>query len=62
MFYKKGFLKISQNLQEKTCVGVSFLLGTPAEVFSCELCEIFNNTCFTEHLRTTDSEYEKLLS
>ena len=26
-----------------------------AQVFSCEFCEIFNNTFFTEHLRTTAS-------
>ena len=25
------------------------------EVFSCEFCEIFKNTFFTEHLRTTAS-------
>ena len=25
------------------------------QVFSCEFCEIFNNTFFTEHLRTTAS-------
>ena len=26
-----------------------------AQVFSCEFCEIFGNTFFTEHLRTTAS-------
>ena len=26
-----------------------------AQVFSYELCEIFENTCFTEHLRMTSS-------
>ena len=26
-----------------------------AQVFSCEFCEIFKNTFFTEHLRTTAS-------
>ena len=25
---------------------------TPAQVFSCEFCEIFKNTYFLEHLRT----------
>ena len=25
------------------------------QVFSCEFCEIFNNTFFTGHLRTTAS-------
>ena len=29
---------------------------TPAQVFSSELCEISNNTFFTEHLWTTASE------
>ena len=28
---------------------------TVAQVFSCEFCEIFKNTFFTEHLRTTAS-------
>ena len=42
---KKLFLKISQCSQENTFVGVS--------VFSCESCEIFKNTYFEEHLRTT---------
>ena len=26
---------------------------TLAQVLSCEFCKIFNNTFFTEHLRTT---------
>ena len=29
--------------------------GTLAQMFSCEFCEIFKNTFFTEHLWTTDS-------
>ena len=28
---------------------------TRAQVFSCEFCEIFKNTFFTEHLRMTAS-------
>ena len=40
------FLEISQNSQENTC----------AQVFSCEFCEIFDNTVFIENLRTTASE------
>ena len=28
---------------------------TLAQVFSCEFCEIFKNTFFTEHLQTTAS-------
>ena len=27
-----------------------------AQVFSCEFCEVFKNTSFAEHLRTTASE------
>ena len=30
-----------------------FKKETLAQVFSCEFCEISNNTLFTEHLRTT---------
>ena len=36
-----------------------------AQVFSCEFCEIFNNTFFTEHLRVTASDsmfYQKFSS
>ena len=29
--------------------------GTVAQVFSCEFCEIFKNTYFTEHVWTTAS-------
>ena len=41
-----------------------FKKETPTQVFSCEICEIYKNTYFEEHLRTTASEkrnqYEKL--
>ena len=30
---------------------------TLAQVFSCEFCEIFKNTFFTEHLRLTASKH-----
>ena len=30
---------------------------TLAQVFSCEFCKISKNSFFTEHLRTTASEY-----
>ena len=48
---KRALLKISQNSQEKTCVGVSFLINfikkeTPTQIFSCEFCEIFKNALF----------------
>ena len=25
---------------------------TPTQVFFCEYCDVFNNTCFEKHLRT----------
>ena len=61
---EKGILKISQ---ENTCARVSFLKKLQAfacnfikketlwHVFSCEFCEIFINTFFTEHLWETAS-------
>ena len=61
-FIKKVFLKISQKSQEKTCASASFLIKLQAEVynfikketmvrvFSCEFCEIFKGSFFTEHL------------
>ena len=65
--WKKVFLEISQNSKENTCATVSFLIklqacnfikkDTLAQVFSCEFCEISQNTFFTEHLWTTASEY-----
>ena len=57
----KGFLKISQNLQENTCVRVSFLIKlqgeacnfikkeTLVQMFLCEFCKIFKDTFFIEH-------------
>ena len=58
---KEVVLKISQNSQESTCARVSFLIKLPkpcnlikketlAQVFSCEFCENFKNTFFTEYL------------
>ena len=56
MFWKKVFLEISQNSQEKTCARFSFLTKlltsacnfikkeTLAQVFACEFCEISKNT------------------
>ena len=55
-------LKVLQNSRENTCAKASFLIKMLAEawnfikkealaqVFSCEFCEIFRNTYFTEHL------------
>ena len=38
---------VSQSLGSR----VSGSIETPTQVFSCEYCEIFNNTYFEEHLR-----------
>ena len=64
------FLEISQNLQENTCAKVSFFNKIAdlwlanfikkealAQVFSFDFCEISKNTFFTEHLRTTASDF-----
>ena len=52
------FVKISQYPQENTCVGVAFwtLWKRDWQVFFCEYCEIFKNTYFKKHPRTTGSE------
>ena len=56
---KKVFLKVSQYSQINTCAGVSFSQlyskETPAQVLSCEYCDIFRNNYFEEHLRITAS-------
>ena len=55
---KKVFLEVSQNSQENTCARVSFLIKllasgcnfiekeTLAHVFSCEFCEVSENTFY----------------
>ena len=58
---KKLFLKISQNSQENTCVGASFIKKeTQTQVFFCEFCEIFKNTFFsrTTLVATTKEEHQ----
>ena len=48
---KKLLLKMLQNSQENTCARVNFIKKeTLAQVFSCDFCEIFKKTFFTEHL------------
>ena len=60
------FIKSTQNLMGNTC-GVFFnkVANTackfikkqiPTQVLSFEFCEIFRNTFFAEHIRTTASE------
>ena len=71
VFYKKVFLKISQNSQESTSARVSFLIKLQAkgcnfikketlvQLFSCEFCEIFKNTFFyrTPLVAASNSSY-----
>ena len=45
VFCKKGVYKNFAQLFKET----------PTLMFFCEYCEIFKNTCFEEHLRTTAS-------
>ena len=51
------FLKISQILQENTCL---FLTKLQAWMLlsSYEICEIFKNTFYEEHLLKTASTYD----
>ena len=49
------FLKISQISQENT--GNFSEKETPTQLFSCEICEIFKNTYFEEHIRRATSNF-----
>ena len=56
VFFKSEDLKAcSLNLQTKRLA--TLLKKTPTQGFSCEMCEIFKNTYFEEHLRMTASTY-----
>ena len=61
LFYKKGVLKnFAKFTGTHLCLSL-FLVKplkkeTLAQVFSCEFCEIFKSTFFTEHLRATASD------
>ena len=59
VLWKKVLLEISQNSQKNTCDRVSacnFIeKENLAKVFSCEFCEISQNTFSTEHLWKTAS-------
>ena len=71
-FVKKGVLKNFAKLTGKHLCQSLFLNKVAgracnfikkeslAQVFSCEFCEFFKNTFFTEHLRVTASETELL--
>ena len=74
VFYKKGVLKNFAKLTGKHLCQILFLnkvagaasnfikKETLVQAFSCEFCEIFNNTLFTEHLRVTASVSSMLSS
>ena len=65
MSFKIGVLKKFANFTGKHRIGVSFLIKlqvvsqvvnlvkkeTPTQIFSCELCNFFMNTFFTEYFR-----------
>ena len=59
---KKDALKNFVKFKGKDLCWASFLIklghkkGIPTQVFSCEFCEIFQNTFFTENLWTTAFE------
>ena len=62
MLYKIGVLKNSLRFTEKTTVLefifkfiLKFIFNFILRVSSCEICEIFKRTFFTEHLQTTAS-------
>ena len=66
MFFKNDDLKNFINFIGKHMCGYLFsaITGlqflekeTPTQLFSSEFCEIFKNTLFTEHFRTTASGY-----
>ena len=50
---KETLLQAQETQKETHVTGLKKRL---AQVFSCEFCEIFKNTFFTEHVWTTASE------
>ena len=57
VFYKKTVNKdIAKFTGKHLCQN-----ETVVQVFSCEFCDIFKNTFFIEHLRTTASEKRRIL-
>ena len=53
---KEVFLKISQNLQENTCVNDSFIIKL--QVISGEFCQIFKNNSFYRTSLVAASDYK----
>ena len=65
MFYKKGVLKnfakfIGKQLWQSLLFNNFIKKEALAQAFSCEFCEIFKNTFFTDHLWATASNNFKL--
>ena len=58
LFCEKGVLKNFAKFGKHLCWKLPTLLkGTPAQVLSCELSEIFKTTYFVKHLKTSASVY-----
>ena len=53
VFYKKVFLEVSQNSQERAQACNFIKKETRAQVLSCEFCEISKNNYFEEGVQTT---------
>ena len=68
MFFKKGILKISQNSRENTCAKLffnkiaacNFIKKTMAQVFLCQILDIFKNTFLQDTLERFILEVERL--
>ena len=61
VFCKNGVLKIFEDFTGKQLCWSLFLIKLQAlqaltQMFYCEICKIFENTYFEEHLRTAASE------
>ena len=54
-----NFRVISWRVQDCNFIKKNTLNSALTQVFSCEFCQIFRNTFFTERLRTTASHWEK---
>ena len=60
LFYDSVYPSSSSNLENKGKPATLFLQKLWVQVFSCELCEIFENTFFAEHLRVALSALNNL--
>ena len=55
VLWKKRVLKNQPNYAGKNLCWSLLLIKSPTQVFSCEICEIFKNIYFEEHLQTNAS-------